>query len=59
LKKAALLPRDAARIINGLAHIPVDLMKAIAVLDAPASVKSLTRFMITILTSKVHPFSGV
>jgi hypothetical protein len=35
----ALLPKDMARIINGLVHVPVDLMKAIFVLDAPASLK--------------------
>lgn len=28
-----LLPRDAARVINGLVHLPIDLMRAIAVLD--------------------------
>ena len=35
-KKIALLSGDAARIINGLLHLPLDLMRAIAVLDAPA-----------------------
>ena len=39
LKKAALLPKNIARIINGLVHVPLDTMKAIVVLDAPASVK--------------------
>ena len=34
-KKAALLPRDTARVINGLLHLPLDTMKAIAVLDDP------------------------
>ena len=34
MKRTALLPRDAARVINML-HIPIDVMKAIAVLDDP------------------------
>ena len=42
LKKVALLPKDLARIVDGLVHIPVDTMKAIVVLDAPASTKGLT-----------------
>jgi hypothetical protein len=39
LKKAALLPKDMTKIINGLVHLPLDTMKAIFVLDAPASLK--------------------
>ena len=35
LARSGTLPKDLARIINSLVHIPVDLMKAIAVLDAP------------------------
>jgi hypothetical protein len=34
-KRIALLPRDIARVINGLLHLPVDTMRAIAVLDVP------------------------
>jgi hypothetical protein len=36
LARAGSLPTDITRIINGLAHLPVDTMRAIAVLDAPA-----------------------
>jgi len=35
LARAGSLPNDMARIINGLTHLPFDLMRAIAVLDAP------------------------
>jgi len=38
-KRIALLPRDATRVINGLLHLPVDTMRAIAVLDDPAEVE--------------------
>jgi len=37
LGRTISLPTGIARIINGLAHLPFDLMKAIAVLDAPAA----------------------
>jgi hypothetical protein len=37
MKKAALLPKNIARIINGLVHVPLDTMKAIVVLDAPVA----------------------
>jgi hypothetical protein len=36
LARTISLPTNMARIINGLAHLPFDLMRAIAVLDAPA-----------------------
>jgi hypothetical protein len=40
-KRAALLPRDAARVINGLSHPPVDTMRAIAILDVSAEGEAL------------------
>jgi len=36
LVRTISLPADITRIINGLTHLPFDLMRAIAVLDAPA-----------------------
>jgi hypothetical protein len=41
-KRIALLPKDLARVINGLLHLPVDAMRAIAVLDDPAEIKDET-----------------
>ena len=38
-KRIALLPAGITRIINGLAHLPADMMRAIAVLDAPAEIE--------------------
>jgi hypothetical protein len=35
-KRIALLPRDTARVINGLSRIPIDIMRAIAVFYAQA-----------------------
>jgi len=35
LARVGNLPKDITRIINGLIHVPLDLMKAIFVLDAP------------------------
>jgi hypothetical protein len=44
------LPKDLARIINGLVHLPMNMLKAIVVLDAPAEVENETNNV----TGEIH-----